>query len=528
MNRIRLVSGFLTVGFWTLASRILGFVRDIMIAAFLGSGPVAEAFFVAFSLPNMFRRFFAEGAFNSAFVPLFSKRLETGDDPEGFASRAFNVLGTILIVLSIIAIIAMPALVVAMASGFVGDDRFQLAVIFGRYAFIYILFIALGALLGGVLNASGRFAAAAGAPVLLNVALVGALVLADTGMLNGWSLAPGLEPDGTSFGSALIVGVVVAGVAQFVLLWVAVRRSGFRITLGWPRVSPDIRRLAIVAAPAALAAGVVQVNLLVGRQVASFFDGAIVWLSVADRLYQLPLGVVGIAIGIVLLPDLSRRLSSNDTEGARHAFNRSIEFSLALTVPAAVALIAIPVPLISTLFGRGAFGPDDVTATALVLAIYGAGLPAFVLQKVLQPLYFAREDTVSPFRFALVSMVVNAGLAIGLAPIIGYPAAAWGTTVAAWVMVWLLWRGSRRFGVAADLNPDLKVRIVRIVSASAIMGIVIVGLVYAFDSALYSKRVRYAAIVTVVASGIVTYFTVAHLIGALDLRELKKLLRRQR
>jgi putative peptidoglycan lipid II flippase len=394
LKPIRLMAGFFTVGVWTLASRILGFVRDILIAAFLGAGPVAEAFLIAFALPNMFRRFFAEGAFNMAFVPMFSKRLERGEDPQGFARDAFTGLATVLIGFTVLATLAMPWLVLAMASGFLADERFDLAVDYGRIVFPYILFISLAALLSGVLNATGRFAAAAAAPVLLNVLFIAALA---TGRALGWPLGP-----------TLAWTVPVAGIAQLALVWIAAARAGFRLTLRRPRLTPELKRLAIIAAPAALAGGVVQVNLLIGRQVASFFEGAIAWLNYADRLYQLPLGVVGIAIGVVLLPDLSRRLGAGDTAGGQNAFNRAAEISLALTVPAAVALVVIPLPLVSVLFERGRFGPDDAAATAAALAIYGLGLPAFVLQKVLQPLFFAREDTRRPFYYALGSLVVNA------------------------------------------------------------------------------------------------------------------------
>lgn len=387
MKPIRLVSGFLTVGVWTLLSRILGFVRDIMIAAYLGTGPVAEAFLVAFSLPNMFRRFFAEGAFNMAFVPMFSKKLEGEEDAQTFARDAFTGLATILIVFTLLATVFMPFLVMAMASGFLGDERFDLAVAYGRIAFPYILFISLAALLSGVLNATGRFIAAAAAPVLLNVIFVVAILL---GNRLDWPV-----------GDTLAWAVPLAGIAQLVLVWIAASRAGFRLIPRRPRMTPDLKRLAIIAAPAALAGGVVQINLLVGRQVASFFDGAIAWLSYADRLYQLPLGVVGIAIGVVLLPDLSRRLRAGDLTGGRDAFNRACELSLALTVPAAVALMVIPLPLVTVLFQRGVFGADDATATALAVAIYGLGLPAFVMQKTLQPLFFARADTRRPFYYAL-------------------------------------------------------------------------------------------------------------------------------
>ncbi len=512
MKPIRLMQGFLTVGLWTLLSRVLGFVRDIMIAAFLGAGPVAEAFLIAFALPNMFRRFFAEGAFNMAFVPMFSKKLEGGEDAADFARDAFAGLATVLIVFTLIATLLMPWLVIAMASGFLADDRFDLAVDYGRIIFPYILFISLAALLSGVLNATGRFAAAAAAPVLLNILLISAMVIARR---SGWPI-----------GDTLAWGVPVAGLAQLALVWIAASRAGYRLIPRRPRLTPELKRLAIIAAPAALAGGVVQVNLLIGRQVASWFEGAIAWLNYADRLYQLPLGVVGIAVGVVLLPDLSRRLRAGDTPGGRDAFNRAAEISLALTVPSAMALIVIPMPLISVLFQRGAFGADDAAATAAALGIYGLGLPAFVLQKVLQPLYFAREDTKRPFYYALGSMLVNAVLAIGLAPVIGYLAAAVGTSLAAWAMVAQLWLGSRVMGEAAETDARFRRRVLRILAAAALMGVVLLGLSWALGPAFTTPGWRYAALAALVTAGIATYFTAAHLLGALRFAEIRRTLRR--
>ncbi|RDC74838.1 murein biosynthesis integral membrane protein MurJ [Rhodovulum sp. 12E13] len=512
MKPIRLVAGFLTVGAWTMASRVFGFARDILLAAKLGDGPVAEAFVVAFALPNMFRRFFAEGAFNMAFVPMFSKKLEGGADAEGFARDAFSGLAAILVVFTVAAQVVMPWLVLAMASGFAGDERLDLATVFGRIAFPYILFISLAALLSGVLNATGRFAVAAAAPVVLNLILVAAMLGA------GWI--------GADIGLALAWAVPIAGIAQLALLWVAARRAGFRLAPRLPRLTPELRRLARIAAPAMLAGGVMQVNLIVGRQVASYFDGAIQYLNLADRLYQLPLGVVAIAIGVVLLPDLSRKLAADDTQGGRDAFNRATEFALLLTVPAALALILVAHPIVSVLFGRGAFDAEAVANTASVTAIYGAGLPAFVLQKVLQPLYFARADTVTPFRFAVVAMVVNAVLAIGLAPLIGFTAAAWATTLAGWAMVGLLWWGSRGMGEAARLDPRMRRRAPRIAAAAALMGAALVALEAALGGALYATTLRYAALAALVAAGIAVYFAAAQILGATSLREIRGAVRR--
>ncbi len=486
MRPIRLLAGFLTVGAWTMASRVMGFARDILIAATLGAGPVAEAFLIAFALPNMFRRFFAEGAFNMAFVPMFAKKLQGEEDAKGFAQDALAGMLVVLSAFTGLGIVLMPLLVTAMASGFVGDERFDLAVAFGRIAFPYILFISLAALVSGVLNASGRFVAAAAAPVLLNLIFIAAMAVSWYFDVPSEDLL-GLRIDrllGLEFGATLALSVPVAGAAQLALVWWAASRAGFRLTLRRPRLTPELRRLAVIAGPAALAGGVVQVNLLVGRQVASFFEGAIAWLNYADRLYQLPLGVVGIAIGVVLLPELSRRLRAGDEAGGRHAFSRAAEMALMLTVPAAVALVVIPLPLISVLFERGAFDAADTAATAAALAVYGLGLPAFVLQKVYQPLFYAREDTVRPFRYALVSLAVNAGLAVGLAFAIGYLAAAIGTTVAGWAMVWLLWRGARGMGEAAVPDDKLRRRLPRIVGASAVMGVCLVAAGSALADAL--------------------------------------------
>jgi len=514
MKQIRLLSGMFTVGGWTLISRVLGFVRDVMILAWLGTGPVYEAFVVAFRLPNMFRRFFAEGAFNMAFVPMFSKRLEKDDGARAFAEEAMAGLATVLIALTLVAQLIMPWLILGMASGFAGQDQFDLAVDFGRIAFPYILFISLAALLSGVLNAMGRFAAAAAAPVVLNVLLVSAMAAA------AWL--------GGDVARALIWAIPVAGVAQLALVWVAASRAGMTLRPRLPKWTPEMRNLLRVAIPAALAGGVVQVNLLVGQQVASYFDRAVGWLYAADRLYQLPLGVVGIAIGIVLLPDLSRKLAADDSDGARHALSRAGEIALALTLPSAVALMVIPLPIVSVLFERGATTAADSAAIALAVAIYGAGLPAFVLQKVLQPVYFAREDTKTPFRFALVAMAVNAVLAIGLAPFLGWIAPAIATTIAGWAMVWQLAHGARQFGPVARFHARFYDKLRRTILASLIMGLATWGARAALEPWLFAPTIRYLALALLITAGILSFGVAAHVTGALRLSEVKALARRKR
>ncbi|WP_108860789.1 murein biosynthesis integral membrane protein MurJ [Ruegeria sp. Alg231-54] len=512
MKQIRLFSGLFTVGFWTLASRILGFLREILLTAYIGPGPVMDAFVAAFRLPNMFRRFFAEGAFNAAFVPMFSKRLEGEEDAEGFAQDAFNLLAAAVLALVGLAMVFMPGFVWLTAEGFYGDERFDMAVDYGYVVFPYILFMSLAALFSGVLNATGRFAAAAAAPVLLNIFACTALI---AGALSGGDVI-----------WWLITVIPLAGVAQLALVWVATERAGIRIRPGLPKLSPEMRRMVRIAVPAALAMGVTQVNLVVGQLVASKTEKAVSWLFAADRLYQLPLGVVGIAVGIVLLPDLSRRLRAGDKDGARNAYSRAGEFTLLLTLPSTVAFLIIPIPLVSVLFERGQFSPEDTVATALAVAIYGVGLPAFMLQKLLQPLFFAREDTRSPFRYAAVAMVINAGLAFGLYPLVGWIAPAIAASAAGWAMVALLAIGAGRFGDEARFDDRFKRRAWRVVAASLGMGAVLFAALHIFGWTFQVPGWRYLALLVLIIVAAATYFFLGHLFKAFELSEFRKALRR--
>jgi len=511
---IRLLHGFATVGGWTLISRVLGFVRDVAIAWLLGAGPVAEAFFVAFRLPNMFRRLFAEGAFNMAFVPLFAKRLE-GEGPAAakqFADEAMSALFWTLVALTVFAEITMPWFVLALASGFDDPAKFDLAVLFSRIGFPYIIFISLTALYSGVLNSFGKFAAAAAAPTLLNVVLIAAMLL-------GWAF-------GWDIGLTLAWSEIVSGIAQLGLVVWAAHRIRMRLGIRRPRLTPGVRRLVALGIPGALAGGVMQINLVVGTQVASYFEGAVGWLWYADRLYQLPLGVIGVAIGVVLLPELSRRLRAGDTQGAGHAVNRATEFCLLLTLPATVGLVAVPSLIIAVLFERGAFDAHDTAGTAAALVVYALGLPAFMMQKVVQPAFFAREDTRTPLRYAVISMVVNVVVAVGGAPLIGFLAAAIGTTVAGWVNLALLWRGARRFGADMHVDERLAHRAPRMLAASLAMGALVLGLAEAQE--LWLPEWRAAGLGAIVVLGAVAYLAVAAALKAFRPADLRTAVSRRR
>ncbi len=515
MNLLRATA---TVGGMTMISRVLGFVRDVLIGGALGSGPVADAFVVAFRFPNLFRRFFAEGAFNAAFVPLFSKKVE-GDGMEAakrFAEEALSVLLVTLLGLTAIAEIAMPWLMMAMAPGFMDDpERYDLAVLFTRIAFPYLLFMSLVALLSGILNSLGRFSAAAFAPVLLNIILIGAILF----------LAPHLPTPG----HALVWGVSAAGLAQLLLLIWACARQKIVLKLRPPKLTPGVRRLIKLGVPGVIAGGITQINLVIGQFVASFQDGAVSILYYADRIYQLPLGLIGVAMGVVLLPDISRRLRADDAAGALTSQNRALELSMLLTVPAAVACAVIAYPIISVLFqgtsefvmGETEFTDEDSRLTALALTAFAFGLPAFVLIKVFQPAYFAREDTVTPMRYAGVNTLVNIALGIVLFLTFGLVGLAAATSIAAWVNVGLLLARLRRLG-HFEADARLKVRLPKILMASLAMGAVLWGLNLAVAPWLgQAYGFQVAALAVLVFGGIGAFGALAQVTGAARISELK-------
>jgi putative peptidoglycan lipid II flippase len=505
-----------TVAGYTMLSRVLGFVRDIAIAAFLGAGPVADAFIVAFRFPNLFRRLVGEGAFAAAFVPLFARHLETDgrDAARAFAEQSLAVLLTSLLIFTILVEIFMPWVMRVVAFGFADEPgKFALAVEFGRLAFPYLLFMALVALLGGILNALYRFAAAAAAPVLLNVVLIAAIL--------------GFADAGETPGHALSWGVALAGAGQFLWLVVACHRAGMRLRLPRPRLTPAVRRLLRLMLPASLTAGAMQINLLVGTIIATVQGSAVSYLYYADRVYQLPLGVVGIAIGTALLPTLARNLRSGAADAAMDAQARALEFSLLLTLPAAAALMVVAGPIITVLFERGAFAAADSVATSRALVAFAVGLPAFVLVKVLSPGFFAREDTVTPLKVSIAAVGANIVLSLALFIPFGHVGIALATTLSSWLHAGLMWVILRRRGHLA-IDARLKGRLPRMAAASAVMAASLWLLAIALEAPLAATiGSRVAALGGLVAAGLVVYAISAQLLGAASLRDLGTMMRRR-
>jgi putative peptidoglycan lipid II flippase len=522
---MRLLRSSAVVGGLTMVSRVLGFLRDVMLAAALGAGPVSEAFVVALRFPNLFRRLFAEGAFNAAFVPLYAGKVEAEGEDEArqFLRQVLSVLIVSLSIFVVLAQVFMPWLMYALVPGFgqeASSEKLALAVLFTQITMPYILLMSVTAMLGGVLNSHDRFVVAAAAPVLLNLILISVLALA--------------PPDQAEIGLRLSIGVSFSGLAQAGFLYWGCRRLGLRISLTVPKLTPSVKRLILLGIPGSFAAGITQINIIVSQMIASLQEGAVALLYFADRLYQLPLGVIGIAMGVALLPALSKRMRAGDHQGASNAMNRAIEMSMALTIPAAVALMVMPNFLVEGLFQRGEFDAVAARGTALAVQAFAVGLPAFVLIKVFSPGFFARQDTKTPMRFAGVSILVNvvAGLSLFFFisqrdPTLGHVGLAAATSLAGWINAGLLMVALQRRG-GLDFDARLKGKIPRILAAAFLMGLMVwiaAAQAEMITGLLFGNRLL--ALVGVCAGGAGVYGIFCLMTGVLKPSEIFDALRRR-
>jgi len=503
-----------TVGGYTMVSRVLGFVREVLVAAFLGASPLSDAFFVALRLPNMFRSLFAEGAFSAAFVPLFAGKVagEGREAARGFAEDALAVLLVALLVFLLAGEALTPWILDVIAPGFrATPEKFALAVDLTRIMFPYLLFISLTALQGGVLNSLERFAATAFTPVLLNLFLIGVLI--------------GVRP---LTGQALAWAVTAAGAAQFVWLMLSCARAGLPLSLPRPRLTPAVKQLLRIMLPGVFGAGVTQINLVVSTAMASLLPtGAVSYLNYADRLTQLPLAVLGIAVGTAILPPLSRQVRLGDDAGAIVTQNRGLELALLLTLPAAVGLAVAAQPILLVLFQHGRFAAADTAATAPALAAYAAGLPAFVMVKVMAPGYFARQDTRTPVKIAAVTMAVNVALTIGLGSLWAQTGIALALSLSGWVNALTLTAVLHRRGLFA-LDQRSRRSLPRMLLAALGMGALVLGLDYALAGPLAGPlALKLLALAGLVGGGLAGFALFALLLGVADWRELKRRLSRQ-
>ena len=511
-----LLKAVATVGGYTMISRMTGFIRDILIAATLGAGPIADAFIIAFKLPNFFRRLTAEGSFTIVFIPMLSSVLERDGKQKAieFAQEIMSFMAAILLTATIITIFFMPQIVGLIAPGFAhAPNKFNLAVDFAELTFIYLPLISLVALLGGILNSLGRFAAMASAPILLNLFLISSLGV----------FANILETPG----HGLAVGVAVGGLAQLIWLIEACRRAKALPRLVWPRWTPRVRQLLKFMLPAVVGAGVVQINLLIDVILASTLPtGSVSYLYYADRLNQLPLAVIGVAIGTALLPSMSRNIQAGRFQEATENQEKSLEIGLILTIPAAFGLMVLSDPIVTALFQRGAFDTTSAASTALALVCYSAGLPAFVIIKIFQPNFFARHDTATPVQIAAGSVVINLILNLILMQYFAHAGLAMATSISAWLSAAIFAIVLKNRNLYSP-RRQLLGKIIRIILAATVMGLGLVALKeFSGDFAESSRLLGICVLLLLISCGGFIYFISLFLFNGISKEEIVENLKR--
>lgn len=519
-----LVRNLSTIGGLTLVSRIFGFARDMLLARVLGAGLAADAFQLAFRLPNTFRRLFAEGAFSVAFVPMYAKMLgkEAGEqEAKLFAEEVLAVFIWVLTIFSAIAMLAMPWIVHALASDFQAvPGKFDLTVFLSRLAFPYLGFISLATLFTGILNSRSRFGPGAFAPVLFNLVLISGVLIGDQ-----WR---GTSGDDRLVTYAMASAVALSGLIQLVYLWWTTHRMGIRLTLRRPRLSPDVRQLGRLILPATFGAGIYQISQFVDTFFAtSLPQGSLTLLSMADRLNQMPLGIVGIALGTAILPMIARAIGAEDQAGAQKVQEQAVDIAMLLTLPGAVALAVCSHEFVAAFFVGGRFtAADGLIAGNIVIGLV-AGLPAYVLVKVLTPGFFARGDTATPVRTALVALISNITLILLLIGPLGVFGLALAGALAAWINTALLYTILHRRG-QFTLPAALIGRIVRQAIAAMVMGVALWWLTQAIHWAFAGQWYdRIWALLLTMATGAIVYGATAWLIGALDRDQIAMVLRRR-
>lgn len=505
----------------TALSRFLGFLRDTVLLAHIGAGPIGDVWNTAQQLPNLFRRILAEGAFSQAFSPIYARtRVEKGEaEANRIASESMSVLFTTTMAVVILVEMAMPWIMNLLLGAYRDKpDIFNLAILLSQITMPYLIGMALSALFAGVLNAQSRFALSAFAPSMINICILVAAVIFN-------------EPRAAAFAAS--IAILISGFLQAALLWWGMARQGIRLRIMAPKLTPDVKRILMIALPGSLSASAVQVNILISQSLAGLEVGAKSWLAAADRLYQLPLGMIGVAVGVTILPRLSRAAAGQgDVREASATLDEGLAFSMAFTLPAAAALMAAPFFIVDGLFVRGAYHLRDALMTADVLFNFAWGVPAFVIAKILAPAFFARQDTKRPAKFAAYSVALN--VLFGVAGFFalksmgqsGAPALAAATSGASWVNVAMMWFALRK---SDWYRPSAKFwfRLGRIGVACVALAAVLIGFElarYPLEGVFFRSKEIVLAIAVVVA--ICVYAVAALALGAVSMDEIKSLMRR--
>ncbi|MCE3232044.1 MAG: putative rane protein putative virulence factor [Rickettsiaceae bacterium] len=505
-----------TVGGYTFLSRILGYIRDMFIASALGVGALSDAFIIAFRLPNIFRALSAEGAFNSAFVPLFAGKLTTDgkEQATSFAGHVMSFMFIVLVAFSIIMELCMPFVMHIIAPGFKGNaEQFGLSVELSRIMFPYLVFISLVALYSGILNSMGKFAVASAAPIWLNITMILAIVCFDK-----YTKTPA---------HALAWGVFAAGVIQLVWLLQAAYKAGVVLKPCVPKLDSQLKTLLKRMVPGIIGSGITQINILVSAMIATSISGAITYLYYADRVVQFPMAIIGTAMGTALLPTLSKQLKQHQTEESIKTQNKALEIGLLLTIPAAAALMVMAEPLITMMFERGKFSEADTLATKSALIAYAIGLPAFVLLKIFTPVYFANGDTRTPVKIAAICFFANIALSIGSVQYIGHVGVAFATTVSSWLNIIMLC-GILMKRNLYRMDKTVNINLVKIAFSAAVMAAVLWYLQIVLKSYLESSLlIETVTVLILIVIGMVSFFAVVHLVGGHNVNYLKYLKRKQ-
>ncbi len=497
-----------TFSFFTIISRILGYLRDILIAIFLGAGPLADAFFVAFRIPNTFRRLFSEGTFNAAFVPSYASELSNGrEKSEKFATNVFSLLILVLFFLVLIIEIFMPYFVFLIAPGFSGnEEKMSLAINLTRITFPFLFFISLSSFFSAILNSHNRFAVAAAAPVILNFFLISVLFY---GNLLGDELVYYLS-----------YAVTLAGIAQFIYLFFYVKKFYFPKFIFNFSIDSKIKNFFLKLLPSIFSSGVTQINILVGTIIASFQASAVSYLYYADRIYQINLAIAGIAIGTVILPQLSKHVINDDKEKISLIQNKSLELSLFLSLPAAIALLLASEPIVSALFGYGSFDEVSVENSSKALFYFALGLPAFSLIKVFSSFYFARHNTKLPFYISLFSVLLNILISIIFFKKVGFIIIPIATTISSWINSIFLFIFLKKDNFF-NFNSEFISKFFKILFSSILMGSFIYYLIIFFKTNLaYDQSFKSIFLIGIVVAGFISYLLIAFLIKAFKISDI--------
>jgi len=506
---MNLIASTSTFGFFTLISRILGYVRDVLIAIFLGTSLFADAFFVAFRLPNTFRRLFAEGTFNAAFIPSYAGELaKNKTEADNFAKNVFNLLFIILLFFVLVAEIFMPQLIFLIAPGFYKDpEKLKLAVDLSRITFPFLFFVCLASFFAAILNSHNKFAAAAAAPIILNIVLIGSLFLSQ--WINGSDVL------------ILSYAVSFAGFLQLIALFFFVRKNFRPILTIKIKIDEQIKFFFRKLLPSIFSSGVTQINILVGTIIASFQAGAVSYLYYADRVYQINLAVAGIAVGTVMLPELSKQIKNNNYEQISNLQNRSLELCLFLSVPAATALILASEQIITSLFGYGSFNNESVTNTAIALTFFAFGVPAFSILKIFSNYFFARNDTKTPFYLSVISVTLNILISISFFSKFGFVIIPIATSISSWINVFLLFYFIKKRNLY-NVDKTFIYKFPRIILSVVVMGIVLYLLLGVFsDKFEYNESWKFIYLFIIVIISLISYFLISNFSGAFKFKDIK-------